>query len=439
MRNRFSPKGFAGAAALVALLFGSNAWAAGMSDHSSSRHALLNILLQNGTITQAQYETLASKARVESEQDSILTAQSTKPDAVVKTKNFTIDVGGRAQTDAGFFNSDKTALGDGQELRRARVDISGGILENWAYKISIDFSSSNELKYANLSYKGFEDTAITIGYFKTPFSLEYQTSSKHTEFQERSMLHGTFDPDTRIGLGVARDGALNEGEYTAAVGIFGEAYPSDTDKEGDSGVGLAGRTSYAFTNTDDSLLHFGVSGEVRSIGDGEDVRQRARPGAHLAPRFIDTGAIPGVDNSYKVGGELAAVRGPLAVQAQYTAQSNQRDGSDLFFDGWYAQASYFLTQDSRAAAYSGGRFGSIKPNGNYGAWQVAMRYDTVDLNDEGFVGGQQTNLAAALNWYVNKYVRFSINYINVLDLDRAGSAHDNDEPNLFIARTWFYF
>jgi phosphate-selective porin OprO/OprP len=71
------------------------------------------------------------------------------------------------------------------------------------------------------------------------------------------------------------------------------------------------------------------------------------------------------------------------------------------------------------AAYSG-----ISPanpfslaKGDWGAWEIAGRVSTVDLNDQlaianGVAGGRQTIYTAGLNWYVNRNVRFIFNYLH---------------------------
>jgi phosphate-selective porin OprO/OprP len=55
--------------------------------------------------------------------------------------------------------------------------------------------------------------------------------------------------------------------------------------------------------------------------------------------------------------------------------------------------------------------------GGWGAWEIAGRVSTVDLNDQlgtatGIAGGRQTIYTAGLNWYVNGNVRFMFDYLN---------------------------
>jgi phosphate-selective porin OprO/OprP len=432
---------------MFAMAMAAPTWAQSAVPAGDNNVLLLDMLLKNGAITKPQYDQLVQQqAAQQAEREKTVAAAPVQQVAATpekKDENFTLKIGGRVQADYGFVNNNKTRLGSGQEMRRMRFDISGTIYKDWAYMLSYDFASSpDEIKNAYISYIGFKDTELTVGYFKEPFSLEYQTSNKALEFQERSMLNDSFDPPKRMGIGAFRHSKLGDGEYTASVGLFGQTVPSDTEDGGDSGVGAAGRVTWAPIHTDDRLFHIGLDGEWRKPGDGEVFDLSAHPNDHMADSLIDTDTIPGVDKQTKFGAELAAVYGPLAVQGQYTTQKLKRsnnilNGGDLSFDGWYVQGSYFLTDgDSRAAFYENGSYGTVKPKGKYGAWQLGLRYDTQNLNDGDFNGGQETNMTAALNWYVNKYLRFSMNYVKVLKLDRPGNIHNDDKPDIVVARVW---
>jgi phosphate-selective porin OprO/OprP len=419
--------------------------------------SLLDTLLHNGVITQAQYDQLAGQVRA---RDAALAAQAaqvktTPPSdqqvvtadkgllSKIKTvgDGVTFKIGGRIQADYGFGMGDKTRIGTGQEMRRSRLDFSGNLGKDFDYMLSYDFGTQ-DLKNAYLEYTGLKDTTITVGYFKEYFSLEYQTSNKATEFQERSMLDDSFDPPKRLGVGYFRNSKIGDhAEYTLGVGAFGNSVPQDTDRGDRSGFGVAARGTFVPIRTDKNLVHLGLSLEYRNPGNTEEIDLSAHPNAHFAPTLIDTNDILNVDRQYKYSAEFAGDLGRLSVQAQYDGMRFTRFGeSALDFHGWYAQASLFLTDDARAPAYDGGSYGTIKPHDKrWGAWQLAVRYDTQDLNTKDIIGGKESNIDGALNWYVNKYVRFSVNYIKVLQLDRPGDIHDHDKPSIVASRMWIGF
>src|SRR3546814_8260888 len=75
--------------------------------------------------------------------------------------------------------------------------------------------------------------------------------------------------------------------------------------------------------------------------------------------------------------------------------------SDPEFFGGAVEAGLYLTDDTRS--YRSGMFRGIKVKkpvggGGIGAWQVNLRYDHLDLNDDGIVGGTQNGYMASLIW-----------------------------------------
>jgi phosphate-selective porin OprO/OprP len=119
-------------------------------------------------------------------------------------------------------------------------------------------------------------------------------------------------------------------------------------------------------------------------------------------------------------------------------------GGNLSFSGFYAFASYFITGESRAYIPSEASFGRVKPKNNFGlksgsgpgAWEVALRYSYVDLNDEDVQGGEENNVTAGLNWYLNPNVRIAFNYIfaHVEDSNAGTRFLKEGDTNIFQTR-----
>ena len=133
------------------------------------------------------------------------------------------------------------------------------------------------------------------------------------------------------------------------------------------------------------------------------------------------------------GIEVATVKGPLWGAAEFI-QSNvsaQLYG-DPKFRGFYVQAGWFLTGESRPYRTNSGTFDRLRPTHKYrlgnpfkgegGAWEIVGRISRVDLTDGEVKGGELTDFSAALNWYLNATTRVSLNYVHARPLDR-GSAN----------------
>jgi phosphate-selective porin OprO/OprP len=154
-----------------------------------------------------------------------------------------------------------------------------------------------------------------------------------------------------------------------------------------------------------------------------------RPELRIDPTtIISTGALAGVSGAQVYAAEAAATYGPLFLQGEYYWFDINRkfliNQPSVRFEGGYAEAAFALTGESRAYEPSSSSYGGIIPKdpfsltgGGWGAWEIALRYSTINLNDQlaqanGVAGGRQTVYAAALNWYVNRNVRFMLDFLH---------------------------
>jgi phosphate-selective porin OprO and OprP len=353
--------------------------------------------------------------------------------------NFSFQVIGRIQADAAFYDDDVADLGSGTELRRARLGVQGTFLKHWGYKSEFDFAGENvTLADVYLQYLGFDPVVFTVGHFKQPFSLDNITSSNDITFMERALTYDAFTPPRRIGAGIGYGGE----NWSVNAGAFGETADEDAGDnpdggEADSGISAAGRVTFDPILSDTHLLHVGASLYWRDPGRGETTELLTRPESHVTDvALVDTGAIANVDDVQTYGLEAATVQGLMHAEGEYMLSNVNTAAGDFDFDGWYIEGGYFLTGESRPYDPEEGKWTRVTPEGPYGAWEVAARYCTVDLNDGVIQGGMEDDVGVALNWYPNYYLRFSANYINVVDQERAGVS---DEPNIFQVRAQLAF
>lgn len=435
---------------------------------------LLKVLRDNGTISQEAYETLhratfeeEQKAEVEGETPPIPQTpkepQEQPPQYRTLTKrsgagaevrlgrkglqvesadgDFRFELGGRLLVDAAWYDQDQSQLENSTEIRSSRLSLRGILWDDWQFKSEVDFAGgSADLKSNYLRYRGFRPILITAGNFKEPFGLERSTPITKTTFMERAAVSQALAPARSIGLGVR----TSQRKWTLNTGLFsnrdlGEGSGGDERRE--ESWALTGRATFAPVLAQSHMFHTGIAASYRAFDDGR-IRFRARPESHVTDtRFVDTGVITEVDDVLRYGLEAAAVLGSFSFQTEYIATETRRRGAspELHFDGWYAYTSYFLTGESRPYRRQRGVYRGVAPKRPWGrngpgAWEVALRFSHLDLTDEDVTGGQQDLLTLGLNWYPNANIRFMANYINVLDVDRPGSAFDGDEPQLIQIR-----
>ena len=200
-------------------------------------------------------------------------------------------------------------------------------------------------------------------------------------------------------------------------------------------------------------------------------------------------------NSTQFNVEFVAIHGPFSIQAEYSQAYYNRNScnsaallitpgaltgvpalqaarlaagqglqSSAAFDGFYAQAQLFLTGETRITAYTDIDHNINTPytfstqpkilnpisKGGYGAWEVAARWSSINLdngsqgawsylpaygalglvpgvatpgglfpavlaaNSVGLTGGRVNKITLGLNWYPEKGYRFLFNYGRVL-------------------------
>jgi phosphate-selective porin OprO/OprP len=413
------------------------------------------MLHENGMVSDEQYGRLvaelnanqAASAEQKAEIDQKL-AEATKPSDIeisakgglkVKTRDgaFETKLGGRVQADAASYSND-IDQGNGTEIRRARLYLEGKMYTDWGYKLQYDFvdEGSAGIKDAYLSYNGFDALSLKLGNFKDPFSLQDQTSSKFVTFIERG-LPSAFGAGRHIGFMAS----TAEKNYTLAAGLFGDKVNTEgEDRDEDWGWGA--RATWAPINEKDQVVHLGLGLNYRDTESAGSARFKTAAESHVnSVNIVDTGTIADVEDYFKVGAEMAYVQGPFSTQAEYIRTEVSREGaSDLDFDGWYAQAGYFFTGESRN--YSKGKFGKITPKasvgaGGIGAWELALRYSTIDLTDGDIDGGEADTFTLGLNWFATPTLRFSANYVDVLDVE--GGANDDAEPSVIQVRSQWAF
>jgi phosphate-selective porin OprO/OprP len=432
---------------------------------------LLEELRKNGTISQEAYDSLVNAAKADDEhvtfaKEEINRINKETPKIETKDKlkisspdgDFEWQPIGRIMADYDLIDSDKNKLGSGAEIRRARLGMEGKLWKYWIWKLEFDFANAEvSMKDGYIGYKdkySGGDWVVKAGQHHIPFGLATMSSSKYMNFVERPLIADTvLQPARQIGI----SGFVNgKDRWTFQTGVF--AGPDGEDPDGcltaggecDEQLSIAARGTFnPYIRDKTHLLHVGGAVWYRSPQDSE-VRVRQRPASiHVVDdRFQDVNFGSGnVDDVLAFNGEAAAVWGPFHLQGEYTNWDVSRNrGSNVTLDGWYVEASYFLTGESMNFESSKGEFGGVKPKGivgkgGIGAWQVALRYDNMDLNDEdaGINGGEQDVVDAGLNWYVTNTMRIMADYSQVLNLDRPGNVFDGDEPSAFRIRGQVYW
>ena len=342
--------------------------------------------------------------------------------------NIKLKFGGRLMYDMSWIGDDPAErlqgeLADGFETRRARLYVEGDLWKNVGFKWEYDWASGAAvLRDGFLEFKELPVVGnLRLGHFKEPFSLDELTSSRYITFIERA-LPNAFVPGYNGGAMIYD----HVGErFTWAAGVFRDTAGADGGQARVDGQYMfTTRLTYLpyYEDKGKRLVHLGTSYSIRHMD--AVVRYRSRPEVNItAQRFVDTGNYFTRDISM-IGAEAATVWGPFHAEAEYIVPNMAADNNvarvgnqpDPNFHGYYVQAGYFLTGETRPYKTSSGTFDRVKPlkpygQGGYGAWEVAGRLSYLDLDDDRIDGGKLWDYTLGLNWYVNNNVRLMWNYV----------------------------
>lgn len=349
--------------------------------------------------------------------------------------DFTIEPRGRIYIDVAQFDENfpgRNRETSDSEIRAARIGVQGG-WNAFSYVAEVDFGGEQiALKDASLTWSG-EDFAVRAGHFKTPNSIEYLTSSRYTTFMERSQASNAMRYGRRLGVQVSRGGD----NYSLAAGVFGGTVGNDsTDFHVSDGSVIAARATFTPVLTDTRVLHLGVHARAfNEGGDGaETLRVRARPGVHLADRYVD--ARPVANNSTLIGVEAAWIDGPFHALAELATEDADEGGN---FTTWSASAGWFITGEQRNYRASTGAFRStsvVSPvtQGGLGAFEVAGRFDVLDAG----AAGEQTSVTLGLNWYPVDQARLMLNAVHA-KADGLGARFGEGDFDAVQARLQFHW
>lgn len=382
---------------------------------------------------------------------------------------------GRLHLDGGSISTpgafSSPTLGGNLRVRRARLGAEGTMPGGIGYKAEVDFANGTVATadfFVSYTPKGTPIT-VRVGNFETLNGLEQISSSNYVTMIERATFNDAFLNSRRLGLGLAVKSKSDD--LRVEVGVFA-AHSLDSSLDNDGWIGAA-RAVYA-PKAMGGQLHLGINYQYRDFasnisggtstgvnmpGVNQLARYRARPNSQLTDvRFVDTGSFAARGDSI-FGLEAAAIFKGLyfSGEAQWTrtrayAPGDLASGTNAFsggnlaivptknpgFFGAYGEVGYFFTGETRGYKRGDGTWARTKvinplSKGGPGAFQIALRYEYLDLDDDALIngptnnfttgtstlaalttrqgrGGTQSSYLVGLNWYPSDYLRFMVNY-----------------------------
>ena len=324
-------------------------------------------------------------------------------------------------------------------FRRLRIGVKGDLNDNVFYKYEGEFAGGINPSYRD-AFIGFKDVpflqTVIIGNHKRPYGLDHLNSSRHNVFIERPFIVEAFNQDSRR-LGISFNGISNDKNWNWRYGIWNQELTQNgpgwfgDNYQLEAAARIAGTPWYDESSGGRGYLHVALSGSAGvldpNLEENSAAQFRTRPEARTANRWLNTGFIPGAEETTILGLESALNLGAFHINGEYMRAGVGRVGTgNLDFDGGYVQASYLWTGEHHPWNRKTGTLGRLKPFENFfrvrdldgatkkgwGAWETALRFSWADLSDADVLGGEGYSWTLGLNWYWNPYARMQFNYIN---------------------------
>lgn len=312
--------------------------------------------------------------------------------------------------------SELAELAEGADLRRLRM----GIDARWD-RLTVEFTADphddlEHLKTLTGDVKISKALHVTGGYTKLPVSPEWMTSAAKIDFIERGLAVDALAPGRDWGVKLSGD----IHKLTYELGVFkgdGHADQSRADTT------AAGRIEFGVLKG----LELGVSASQGQVNADPEAAENPLPRgvSFHAPsgfRYYERHFVDGTRR--RLGTDARLRRGPVGLRAEYLQMTTERHGQGSVFDdlptevarGWSASATWLVTGDKKQR--------TIKPehplnHGGLGAVELGVRYDSLDVDDDGpdtgfeGAGSRARNIrpvagktwTGGISWWPLEYVR----------------------------------
>jgi len=336
-----------------------------------------------------------------------------------------VTLGGFVQGQAEFGNvpdARYTGIEDRFLLRRARVNLSGLVTENFDFRVEVDFganSLSEKTGYSGqftdvyLNWNRYSFANLKFGQFKTPFGYEQLVADPKLLTIERSLSNDRLTDSRQIGLGAAGDFLKKRLGYSA--GIFNGSGVNNSFNDNPRFMAVGRLTGVPIEGTlakQPVRWAVGVNAlathdnGISKGGFGFDSTTNTAARDNL---FTGDRTSWGVDTQFKWG-QFGAEAEFLRTRFE---PSNAFPRSTLDAQGWYAMLTYFIVPSKL---------------------QFLAKYEQFDPNLD-TSGNTSSTYTLGLTYYVKgDSLKFAVNYL--LGSPRAGL---QDNQSRLLTRFQFCF
>jgi len=204
-----------------------------------------------------------------------------------------------------------------------------------------------------------------------------------------------------------------------------------------------------YKDDDGNLIHLGAWGSGRTLTNtmnGSTIRNggwqfAAQPDTNVdRTNYVNTYNLSYVDNRgvahlaqhvNQFGAEFAGAYGPFHSTTEFMWANvlGQNYTGNNSTQGFSTNVAWFITGETRPYDEKKGTWNRVIPKANFasgggwGAWELAARYDLIDLNTKNkggqIQGGAMDIGTLGLNWYLTPRVRLMTNWVHVFSVNNG--------------------
>ncbi|MCU4158069.1 hypothetical protein J1N10_18990 [Carboxylicivirga sp. A043] len=262
---------------------------------------------------------------------------------------------------------------------------------------------------------------IVAGYTKEPISLQRTASLIYLGGVERAMHLDAFFPARNWGLyyynSFAKEKIFWAAGYFKDLNVLNKYYKWN-DANDIYVSRLTANPLYKAGGEKD--LHLGIGFRYSDFRHGGSLGQH--PEAYNASKYVVIPAIQ-AEETITFNYELAYRQRNLLLTSEITTvklHNSELDSPTL--NGFYVQADYTLTGESRRYMTRNATFSPIVPaknvqNGGIGAIELTFRYSELKTNVGNLTGGDMSKYSGFITWYPTLLSKFQFGY-SYIRLDR---------------------
>jgi phosphate-selective porin len=322
------------------------------------------------------------------------------------------------------------------DFRVRRAGINGEISDHVEFQVERDLQSFGRWRDVFVNWRTFRQFEVTAGRFKVPFGREELIGISDVDFAFRSLVSTTIPPARDKGVMV--HGRFLQRGFTYEFGVFQHDGDNGRLQEPQFalsseipglGPSFAGRvTATPLRPIHETFRTFRVGFAYGGVDIPEGLNSLRGETAHGTEEFFEPVYVNG--RRTRMGTEVSYSPGPVGLAAEWMRAREERKGqglgdvdlSDFITTGWYASATWFVTGEDKDD-FNGNPRRSLFTEGA-GAVELGVRYEKLQFESEEKVGPAFRNpraehilpnsdkvLTLGINWFVNRWVRLTLNAI----------------------------